>query len=160
MDKELPDRYPASRIQVLECIRKKMGNSSDIIRALKTGHKGAVYSGVSELKTAGYIDTNKDRTHCITPLGIKLLEDKTIEHTGRLISERRNRNDGDQQSLSLQPEPIQSNISATANVLADNITQLIAENEQYRNVLLNVYTTIGRSLQLEQGKEYGDSTEN
>ena len=160
MEKELPERYPASRMQVLECIRENKSNSSDIINAIMTGNKSAVYSGVSELKAAGYIDTDEDRTHWITPLGIKLLEDKTIAHTGKLISEKRSRNDGDQKSLSLQPEPIQSNISATANVLADNITQLIAENEQYRNLLLNVYTTIGRSLQLEQGKEYGDSTEN
>ncbi len=42
----------------------------------------------------------------------------------------------------------QINLSSTAEALSDNISAILHENQQYRDLMLKIHTTIGNALQL------------
>lgn len=49
--------------------------------------------------------------------------------------------------------PPNFNFSSTAELLQNNVSQVLMENEQLRNLLLQVHTTIGKALQLDKENE-------
>ena len=59
----------------------------------------------------------------------------------------------------LEPEPISTNISATADTLANNVTALITENAQLRTLLTKINLLITQSLNIEDIHNEPDSSQ-
>ena len=172
-DHKIPSKIPEQRLAILKAIGGAKGASktnAELKEIIEERLHRNLEKIVSNMRSLDLLESVKQEG-VIMYYGLTEKGKYLLKHASKMVvtpmgepREYKRRNTKPQEQLPLAPaapEPIKINISRTANSVADQITDLIDENAQYRKLMLQVYETIGNALGLnEEGEEIdGNSSE-
>ena len=157
MEKLLPRSLTPLRKSVIRVIgESESGLTNDQMTALIEGEdRPTIAKCVSNLKQKDFIDGEQiigiGTVYTLTKYGTIVYKnlDGIMDKSYASNPGPRRKNPPPAPPQPPAPQPIQANISMTANNIADQITMLLDENAGYRDLLLQIVHTITKTLNLD-----------
>ncbi len=103
---------------------------------------------VQEWLDNDYLGGGNQAVWFLTPKAEEFLKTGVMPPAGKTKAKKRKYTKRQPEAQPIPSPPPRPNISSTADTLAENITSLIAENATYRELLLELHTTIEKRLQI------------
>lgn len=149
---------PPQRLATLKVLQggKKL-TTVQVENAIDKEHHHNIAKQLSNYRMQGWIDNeypgarygiNRQAVWFLTPKAEEFLKTGVMPPAGKTKAKKRKYTKRQPEAQPIPSPPPRPNISSTADTLAENITSLIAENATYRELLLELHTTIEKRLQI------------